>query len=75
MTKNFEQLHADAATQGVFKFKVGELVKVKSGKLYQIERLRGAGLYREDGYSAVQLRDGKRYGPTRVFKESALVAA
>jgi len=75
MIQNFEKLHADAAMQGVFKFKVGDLVKVKSGKLYRITHLRGAALYREDSYSAVQLRDGKRYGPSRVFKENALVAA
>lgn len=58
-----------------FKFAVGDLVRVKSGKVYKIERLRDAARYREDGYSATQVKNGKLYGPMRVFKESALVLA
>jgi uncharacterized protein YodC (DUF2158 family) len=53
------------------KFKVGDVVKVKSGKTYRIVSLLDDRY--EDDYNAVQMRDGKQYGPHRHFKHTSFV--
>ena len=59
------------------KFKAGEMVKVRSGKVYKIRCPRTddhRDFKGEPGYDARQLRDGKLYGAERIFPESALAA-
>jgi hypothetical protein len=57
------------------KYKLNDLVLVKSGKLYRVDRLcmdnrpyfKGA-----PGYHIVQWRNGRDYGPVRVVAETSL---
>lgn len=64
-------------TTTIHKFAVGQTISAKaSGKLYLVLRLRSdfhdnRKLKGEIGYDVVGLRDGKRYGPVRLMRESA----
>lgn len=56
------------------KFEIGQTVWARSGKRYTIEHLRSDDhpkLNGEPGYYVVGERDGKRYGPVRIMRESA----
>lgn len=57
------------------RFQTGDIIKAKaSGKFYVVERLRDDGhpkLKGRVGYSVTGLRDGKRFGPVRLMRESS----
>lgn len=60
-------------------FAQGQLVRVKSGKVYEIAGYRSADwswkLKGERGYSVIQvIEGGRRYGPYRLIRESNLRA-
>lgn len=61
------------------KFGVGQVVQHKaSGKPYVIDRLRSDShpmLKGEIGYDAYAVRNGERFGASRLFPESRLVAS
>lgn len=58
-----------------FKYTVGQLVLVKSGRTYRITSLRGDNhrvLKGEVGYDLVQIKNGKPYGASQLIRESNL---
>jgi hypothetical protein len=57
-------------------FKDGDVVRVKSGKVYEIGQVATVAITGEPIYYwAAQFRNGKRHGPWRLLRSSSLARA
>jgi hypothetical protein len=61
--------HGEPVSDLAHGFRVGDLVKVKSGVIYKIESVRDQAKYgdKEPSVSGVSQRNGKNYGPSRLL--------
>jgi len=54
----------------VSKYKIGDIVTLKSGEVLRITAIRDRAHYTKAAYSAVEVRKGKRPGKERLFIEA-----